>query len=294
MIIPFFGKWPEWIDLYLYSCSKNSFIDFLFYTDCKIPKKVYANTIFIEVSFSVYCERVSNILNIDFHPNAPYKLCDLKPFYGVIHENELRNYDWWGFGDMDLVYGDLKSFINEKNMKCHDLLTTHVDRVAGHFTIIRKSSKYNNICLQLHNWQAMLQSDKNYGIDENSFSKVVRPIKFKLFDKIWYHVLCHVVGDKCKHQAYSLWERMSSIVPSSVCMRELFTTFKPTQDTLCTYNLATHALEVKTNMLKYVSWGVKCTCIFSSSRRLNIGIQICIGVKDSIRYLKAMTSQRAA
>ena len=30
MIVPYFGKWPEWMDLYLYSCSKNPQVDFLF------------------------------------------------------------------------------------------------------------------------------------------------------------------------------------------------------------------------------------------------------------------------
>lgn len=32
-IIPYFGKWPEWMDLYLYSCSRQKNIDFIFYTN---------------------------------------------------------------------------------------------------------------------------------------------------------------------------------------------------------------------------------------------------------------------
>ena len=99
-------------------------------------------------------------------------LCDLKPFYGVVHNEELRDYDWWGFSDIDLVYAELGKFVNEENMKGHDILTTHVDRVAGHFTIIRRKSKYNDIAFRIKGWREMLTDDKNHGIDEGDFSGV--------------------------------------------------------------------------------------------------------------------------
>lgn len=53
IIIPYFGKFPEWIDLFLYSCSLNNkitnniVIDWLIFTDCEQPQIVYANTIFL-------------------------------------------------------------------------------------------------------------------------------------------------------------------------------------------------------------------------------------------------------
>lgn len=93
-IIPYFGKWPEWIELYFYSCSRNPNIDFIFYTDCPLPKQQYPNTIFHQCSYQRYSQIVSNRLCIDYHCQKPYKLTDLKPFIGVIHEPELRNYDF--------------------------------------------------------------------------------------------------------------------------------------------------------------------------------------------------------
>lgn len=41
IIIPYFGKWPVWMDFYLYTCSRQQNVDFLFFTDCGIPKTVY-------------------------------------------------------------------------------------------------------------------------------------------------------------------------------------------------------------------------------------------------------------
>lgn len=36
-IIPYFGKWLEWIGFYLESCRHNPDIHWLFYTDCEKP-----------------------------------------------------------------------------------------------------------------------------------------------------------------------------------------------------------------------------------------------------------------
>ena len=35
ILIPYFGKFPKWFDLYLYSCSHVKSIDFYYFTDCK-------------------------------------------------------------------------------------------------------------------------------------------------------------------------------------------------------------------------------------------------------------------
>lgn len=67
-IILYFGRWPEYFDLYLYSCSHNPMIKFIFYTDCPIPKEVYDNTIFKSISYKDYCEFVGKKLGILFTP----------------------------------------------------------------------------------------------------------------------------------------------------------------------------------------------------------------------------------
>lgn len=61
-IIPYFGKWPEWIELYFYSCSRNPNIDFIFYTDCPLPKQQYPNTIFHQCSYQRYSQIVSTTI----------------------------------------------------------------------------------------------------------------------------------------------------------------------------------------------------------------------------------------
>lgn len=180
IIIPYFGTFPIWIDLFLYSCSKNDFIDFLIYTDCAIPSRVYSNTRFYNISFDEYCRRVSFRLGIDFHPRTPYKLCDLKPFYGYIHADDILPYEFWGFGDMDLIYGDMRLVLSDDKLSRYDLITTHADRVAGHFTVIRKNSDVDRAVFRIKDWQNRIESHEIYGVDEHDFTDLIYPLMPKL------------------------------------------------------------------------------------------------------------------
>ncbi|WP_420882928.1 DUF6625 family protein [Zooshikella ganghwensis] len=50
IIIPYFGQWPEWIDLYIESCKHNPSIDWLLFSDCPpltIQQKMSNSLIFL-------------------------------------------------------------------------------------------------------------------------------------------------------------------------------------------------------------------------------------------------------
>ncbi len=187
IIIPYFGTFPEWFNLYLESCSYNNFIDFIFYTDCDKTTADIPNVIYNKISFKDYCQKVSNALNINFHPDKPYKLCDVRPFYGIIHKDILNSYAFWGFGDIDVVYGDLSIILNNHNLAKYDIITTHTDRVAGHFTVIRTNSKLTYLCYKIKNWRYKLEQQKNFSIDEEEWGGLIYP-EMKFLHKIYGHI----------------------------------------------------------------------------------------------------------
>lgn len=48
-------------------------------------------------------EKLSFAVNIGY----PYKLCDFKPAYGFLFPEIIKRYDFWGHGDIDVVYGNI-------------------------------------------------------------------------------------------------------------------------------------------------------------------------------------------
>lgn len=175
---PYFGKFPEWMDLFLFSCSKNKNVDFVFFTDCKPTsiQRSYSNIKFRDISFKEYCKLVSDRLDIDFKPENTYKLCDLKPFLGIVHYDIISLYDCWGYCDIDLVFGDLTMLLDK--MGEFDFISTHTDRSSGHFTLMKTKSKFTKACFKIRNWRKKLIMQKNKCLDENDLTIVVEMFMF--------------------------------------------------------------------------------------------------------------------
>lgn len=241
IIIPYYGKWPEWMDLYLYSCSKNPQLDFLIITDIETPHKVYSNTHFIYMTFEECCNRISQTLHVKFRPNDPYSFCACKPFYGIVFEHELVEYDWWEFGDIDLVYGDTSLLVNEKNLNKYDFITAHSDRFAGHFTIMRKESQFTHACLKIPHYKEILSGTLPYiGLDEAScYRRIVLPLHrywkgvYKLFAKHFYYDM--VDG----YRYFDMMDKITSFLHPRILMREQYSTPVPQVGETWTYNLKT-------------------------------------------------------
>lgn len=191
ILIPYFGKWPPWIELYLYSCRKNKSIDWYFFTDCGDLSVDNDNVYFIETTFVAYCDAASEKLQINFQPKNPYKLCGLRPFYAFLHTDILEEYEFWGYGDIDIIWGNIASFYTDKVLDKYDVLSTHGDRLSGHLAIIRNTPKYSNLCFKIDNWKDKLHDQKAIPLDEQEFSWLIYPqSKFitLVYSKIIYKI----------------------------------------------------------------------------------------------------------
>lgn len=230
-IIPYFGKWPEWIELYMYSCGRNPTVDFIFYTDCPLPKHQYENTEFHSCSYEDYCDLVSKRLGIDYHCSQPYKLTDLKPFIGVIHEPELRRYDFWGMGDIDLVYGDLGMVVNDENMLRYDVLTTHNYHIAAHCCFCRNNDYYRTLCFKIKDWKRKITTETPMSLDEGEWSDLVCP--YIRIIRRTHKYLCRQLG---MHYFKTL-DLFNPILHRKVLLREYWTSPQPKMGEQWIYNV---------------------------------------------------------
>lgn len=181
-IIPYFGTWPIWMPLFVDSIKRNPTINFLFITDCEITvfdgvPNVKINT----TTFVDYVELYKKVLGDDIQILNPYKICDLRPFFGVIHEKEIEGYDFFGWTDVDLLFGDIRSFYTAYILNKNDVLSTHSIRLAGHLALLRNIEKYRKIGFEVYNWKAALLSPNFVGIDEHGMTNA---LTMTIFDRI--------------------------------------------------------------------------------------------------------------
>ncbi len=142
LIIPYFGHLPCWMQLFLDSCGKNELVSFLIFTDdssihvLRIPSNVIVHCCSFTMIQDLFRKKVSKGLYLDY----AYKLCDYRPCYGYVFQDWLKDFAYWGYCDIDLIFGDIMSFLNKIDYQSYDRLFSF-----GHLTIYRNTPRINNL-----------------------------------------------------------------------------------------------------------------------------------------------------
>jgi len=181
ILIPYFGKWPEWIQLFFDSVKRNKTIDFHFLTDCDTTLCSAPNVFFHQMTFDQYVsvaeDRIGEPINI---PN-PYKICDLRPMFGIIHAEILEKYDYYGWTDVDLLFGDIRAFYTDEILVGHEVFSTHSTRISGHLALFKNTIENRTKYLSIYDWKKAVQNPEFVGIDEHG---ITNAYTMTVFDKI--------------------------------------------------------------------------------------------------------------
>ncbi|MCM1237114.1 MAG: hypothetical protein NC489_44150 [Ruminococcus flavefaciens] len=139
IVICYIGKLPEWFPLWVKSCAENPSIDFLLYTDNQLGK-LPDNIIFHATTLEELKKKFSKILGFACKLDSPYKLCDYKVIYGEAFQEDLRQYNFWGHCDLDMIFGNLRNFITEDVLKLYDRIFE-----VGHLCLYRNCIEINRL-----------------------------------------------------------------------------------------------------------------------------------------------------
>ena len=136
VIFPHFGKLPPQYKMWRASAIHNPDIDFLFFTDCDVePAK---NIIVHKMNFGNFKKIVQSKFDFPILLDRPYKICDFRPAFAYILSDYIKGYDFWGWGDLDVVYGDIRHFVTDEVLSCHKMISGY-----GHFTLY-SNDEYTN------------------------------------------------------------------------------------------------------------------------------------------------------
>ena len=166
IISVYFGKFPNYFQLFLNSCSRNKEFDFMIFTDCKCEYEYGDNVKIVYTTFDELKRVINEKMGFECKIVKPYKLCDFKPFFGVIFHEYLKEYTHWGHCDLEMNFGNLKKFISDDVLDEHDKILRH-----GHLTIYKNNSEVNEnskLSFSRGNYKLFLQSEYHYGFDESA------------------------------------------------------------------------------------------------------------------------------
>lgn len=163
LIIPYFGKFKNYFQLFLNSCQNNPTVKWLIFTDNEERYFYPQNVDVIIISFDEFKKIIEDSLGYRTALNTPYKLCDFKPAYGEVLKAYIKDYDFWGYCDCDLIFGNIRKFITDEILDKNDRIFTR-----GHLSIFRNIESVNKYYREqsYFSFKDIAQSPNSYSFDE--------------------------------------------------------------------------------------------------------------------------------
>lgn len=188
-VIPYFGKLPgKEFDLWLHSCSFNKTIDWLLYTDDRTIYDYPPNVIVKYCTLSDIKSKAQKCFDFNISLERTRKLCDFKVAYGEIFAEDLKKYDFWGYCDVDLVWGDIRHFITDEILEKYDRIG-----YQGHCSLYRNTAevtlRYRKVFPGINNYRKVLSDPGEYCFDENGMDDIYRTLNIPYFkETIFAHL----------------------------------------------------------------------------------------------------------
>lgn len=170
IIICWYGDYPWYFSYFLYSCSFNQTIDFILITDNK--ERIVNKPSNLQVKYLALKEiekLASSKLGFNVSLDYPYKLCDFKATYGFLFSEIIEKYDFWGYSDIDLVFGNIRNFITEDILTKYDIISSRHDYLTGVFCLYRNTEQLTTLFMQSKDYIKVLSSRKHFSFSECNF-----------------------------------------------------------------------------------------------------------------------------
>lgn len=249
-VITEFGKPFEWTQKYidqLEPLAKNSWRWLIFTPN---PYKGNSACAVIPMDIQQFNELCQKTLGVN--PNMfitqsgvpSLHITDFYVFTGRIFAEYLKGMDYWGITNMDVVYGNLSTFLPDEELQKYDIWTDDVKNekpvVNGVFSLWKNIDEVNNLCYKIPNWREKLTTSACpkcsgtgdghhlFGTDEIDMVPIVQwypdkgdqhkvgcPKHYPMhsYDRLIQH---YPVANLKRFEDNSLWERFVDMAPTSV------------------------------------------------------------------------------
>lgn len=167
IILPYFGPFPNYFRFWLESCVKNPTIDFYILTDNVLDEVLPSNIKVVNTTFHNVRLKLQKLFNFAISLESPYKLSDFKPFYGQAFWDYVSDYDFWGYCDCDVIFGNIRKFLDEKILADNSYI-----QALGHFHLQKMHDKLYSDPLEKakskdgHDYRYILSNKRNFTFDE--------------------------------------------------------------------------------------------------------------------------------
>jgi hypothetical protein len=172
-VVVYFGKWPIWFPAFLHSCKENPTINWIFFTDCGSPTHHSPNVVFYHKTLPQMRELFRKKIGKDTVLESAYKIPDYKPAFGIVFDDYLNGFDFWGHCDVDIIWGDIRKYTTEELLDKYDIFSTRKGRISGHFSLFRNTLSINQLFRQSSEFTEVKRQVKCRAFDEEGMTRLI-------------------------------------------------------------------------------------------------------------------------
>jgi len=183
VISAWFGRLPSYLPYFLKTCAANPYIDWMLITDQPLPFPSSENIRIMAMSKISLADLASKQLGFDVTIDDPYKVCDFKPLFGKIFKNQLNTYKYWGYCDLDIVFGDFSKQIQPVLVENPDIISFYKNFLSGPFCLYRNTSTVINLFSQCPDYKSVFQDPEHKAFDEHI------PYRMGILRILYYRIL---------------------------------------------------------------------------------------------------------
>jgi len=169
ILIPYFGSWPRWTHVFLETCRWNPSIDWCLLSDASPSQDLPPNVRVVSTTLADVAALAERQLECAVSLSRAFKLCDFKPAYGVIFADYVRDYDFWAWGDVDVVYGNMRRFLTRRVLDYYDFVSARNWYLTGELTLVRNTEHVNQLFRSSPHAQMVFGSERLWCFDEYAF-----------------------------------------------------------------------------------------------------------------------------
>ncbi|MBO4707561.1 MAG: hypothetical protein J5594_03255 [Elusimicrobiaceae bacterium] len=160
---PYFGKLPAIFDLWLQSCGYNKEILFIVFTDDVYNGILPENVQIKQMKFAELQSLVQSKFDFPISLKTPYKLCDYRPAFGYIFEKYLQGCDYWGYCDLDMIFGEIHKFLPKQSYG----KISHLGHLCLYRNIPEITKAFMLTSAHNFNYKDIFSSPTHFAFDEN-------------------------------------------------------------------------------------------------------------------------------
>lgn len=113
------------------------------------------------------------------HKTTAYAQCDYRPLFGEMFADQLRGCDWWGWCDLDIVWGDLDRLLGPF-LATQDIISTCRHYVHGPMALVRNTPRLNTLYRSHPDLADVLAAPDYQNFDETGYNSLEQ-----VLGKVW-------------------------------------------------------------------------------------------------------------